>query len=146
MEVLGSSCESQGRDQGLALYLRECTEYRMYGMVEWQTKQITSVYLNVKVELFDVLRVEMSWCRPSVVRLTQVIAFKALKAWNKWISVLIFEPWACSRQIFPTVKATTFWESSHGKMLRVGMPQTWWYWEGCGQSWQYSCYHWLPVW
>lgn len=26
VEVLGSSCESQGRDQGLALYLRECTE------------------------------------------------------------------------------------------------------------------------
>lgn len=97
MEVFGSSCESQGRDQGLALCLRECTEYRMYCMVEWQTKQITSAFLNVKVEPFDVLgvanqRVEMSLCRPSVVRLTQVTAFKALKAQNKWISFLIFEP------------------------------------------------------
>lgn len=66
-------------------------------MVEWQTKQITSAFLNVKVEPFDVLgvanqRVEMSLCRPSVVRLTQVTAFKALKAQNKWISFLIFEP------------------------------------------------------
>lgn len=61
------------------------------------TKQITSAFLNVKVEPFDILRVvnlrvEMSWCRPSVVRLTQVRAFKALKAQNKWISFLIFEP------------------------------------------------------
>lgn len=69
----------------------------MYCMVEWQTKQITSAFLNVKVEPFDVLgvanqRVEMPLCRPSVVRLTQVLAFKALKAQNKWISFLIFEP------------------------------------------------------
>lgn len=60
-------------------------------------RQMMSVFLNVKVEPFDVLRVanlrvEMSWCRPSVVRLTQVMAFKALKAQNKWISFLIFEP------------------------------------------------------
>lgn len=31
MEVFGSSCESQGRDQGLALCLRECTENVLHG-------------------------------------------------------------------------------------------------------------------
>lgn len=94
MEVLGSSCESQGGDQGLALYLRECTEYRMYCIVEWQTKQIMSVFLNAEVEPFYVLkvaslRVKMSQCRRSVVRLNQVMSFKALRAWSKWISFLI---------------------------------------------------------
>lgn len=89
MEVLGSSSESQGWDWGLGLYLHECTEYRMYHMAEWQTKQVKSAVLNVKVEPFDVLGVEMSWCRPSVVRLARVMAFKALKAQNKLISFLI---------------------------------------------------------
>lgn len=61
----------------------------MYHMAEWQTKQLKSAFLNVKVGPFVVLRVEMSWCRPSVVRLAQVRAFKALKAQTKLISFLI---------------------------------------------------------
>lgn len=89
MEVLGSSSESQGWDWGLGLYLHECTEYRMYHMAEWQTKQVKHAVHNVKVEPFDVLRVKMSWCRPSVVRLAQVTAFKALQAQTKLISFLI---------------------------------------------------------
>lgn len=87
----------RARDEIKALLCVCVSAQRMYCMVEWQTKQITSAFLNVKVEPFDVLgvanqRVEMSLCRPSVVRLTQVTAFKALKAQNKWISFLIFEP------------------------------------------------------
>lgn len=89
MEILGSSRESQGWDWGLGLYLHECTEYRMYHMAEWQTKQVKHAVHNVKVEPFDVLRVKMSWCRPSVVRLAQVMAFKALQAQTKLISFLI---------------------------------------------------------
>lgn len=52
----------------------------MYHMAEWQIKQVKSAFLNVKIVPFDVLRVEMSWCRPSGVRLAEVRAFKALKA------------------------------------------------------------------
>lgn len=84
------------------------------------------MFLNVKAEAFDVLRganlrVEMSWCRTSVVRLTQVMACKALKAQNKWISFLSLKHAVVN--FFPTsVRATTFFESSHGKTLRVGMP------------------------
>lgn len=89
MEVLGSSSESQGWDWGLGLYLHECTECRMYHMAEWQTKQVKHAVHNVKLEPFDVLRVKMSWCRPSVVRLDQVMAFKALQAQTKLISFLI---------------------------------------------------------
>lgn len=52
----------------------------MYCIVESQTKQITSVFLNAKVEPFYVLKVanlgvKMSQCRPSVVRLNEVIVF-----------------------------------------------------------------------
>lgn len=66
----------------------------------------------------------MSWCRPSVVRLAQVMAFKASKAQTKWIYFLILSLKHAVFIFFPTtVRVTSSLESSHGKMLWGGVPQ-----------------------